>query len=188
MKTEPLKHIAVKKFQLTFLSIFLYLLTTLPVLAETESAQIIEIISSTEVKTLGPTGRRQHLAITGIKPVDNNAPLNHSGKKRLKSLVLGKTVLLEKSPGNDVSVNYGGLDIAARLLEEGLVVIDEQSLQTMSPGKQQQYYSAQEQAARYGRGYWFKQNRQPVERYHYPQWPAPGLPMPMTNAPVFRPN
>lgn len=176
-----------KNLLATFFSVTVFLLVALPIQASQESAQVIEIVSSTEIKTLGPTGRRQQIRMAGIKPVQDNHPVNHSGEKRLHSLILGKTVMLEKLPDNRVLINYGGLDVAARLLEEGLTVIDEQSMQVMNPGKQQQYISAQEQAARYERGYWFKQNQRAVQRYHYPQWPAPGLPMPLTNAPVFRP-
>ena len=152
-----------------------------------ETARVVEIVSNTEVKTLGPTGRWQQIQLAGIKPIEKNHPINQSGKKRLQGLVLGKTVQLETLPDNRTIVTYGGLDISARLLEDGLAQIDGHSLQTMPMGKQQQFISAQERARQYRRGYWFEQKKQPVQRFHYPQWPEQGFPAPITNAPVFKP-
>ena len=155
--------------------------------ASQETTQVIEIVSNTEIKTLGPTGRRQQIQLAGIQPVEKHHPINQSGIKRLQSLVLGKTVQLETLPGNQVLVRYGGLNVAARLLEEGLVTLDMDGIQQMTPVEQQQFVTAQERAMQNRRGYWFRHQPKPVQRYHYPQWPAQGLPVPLTNAPVFKP-
>ncbi len=170
-----------------FFLIILLISSYSPLHASQETAQVIEIVSNTEIKTLGPTGRRQQIQLAGIQPIEKNHPINQSGIKRLQSLVLGKTVQLETMPGNQAQVSYGGLNIAARLLEEGLVTIDMDGIQQMRPVEQQQFVSAQERAMQNRRGYWFRYQSRPVQRYHYPQWPSQGLPVPLTNAPVFKP-
>ena len=153
-----------------------------------EIAQVTNVINSTEVVTISPSGRRQQLRLAGIKPFAKDYSMNQSAKKRLRTLVLGKTVQISKQPGTNASLSYGGLDIAARLLEEGLATLDEQQLQTMDFNRQQQLFSAQERAIKNHRGHWFRTKPQPLQRYHYPQWPSQGLPVPLTNAPVYTPR
>ncbi len=152
-----------------------------------ESVRVTDISGNTELVTISPGGRRQVLTIAGVQPVQQDPAMHLATRKRLRTLLLGKTVLIQPIVGNNVMVNYGDLDIAERLLEEGLVDINPIDIHAMSFGRQQSYISAQERAIQNKRGHWFNQQPQTMQKYYQPYWPNQGLPLPMRRAPVFTP-
>jgi len=161
--------------------------------ARQQTVQVIDVSGNTQVKTLAPSGERQTVNLIGIKPIPDNSRLNDAGKKRLRTLVLGKTLQLETFSTNTPAgstglLSLGGTMINVRLLEDGLATVDENSLNALPLGTQQQFISAQEMAMQYQRGTWFRQRNTGQQRLHYPQWPANGLPSPFTSAPVYVPG
>jgi len=151
------------------------------------SVQVTDIRGNAELVTISPGGRRQVIRIAGIQPFHQDPAMHLATQKRLRTLVLGKTIQIEPIIDNDVLVSYGDLDIAERLLEEGLVDINPTNIRAMNFGRQQSYLSAQERAIQNKRGHWFNQQPQSMKKYYHPHWPSQGLPLPMRRAPVFVP-
>ena len=152
-----------------------------------ESVRVTDISGNSELVIISPGGRRQVSRIAGIQPFQENPAMHLATRKRLRTLLLGKTIQIQPVIEKNVMVSYGDLDIAERLLEEGLVDINPIDIRAMSFAKQQSYVSAQERAIQNKRGHWFNQHPQAMKKYYQPYWPNQGLPLPMRRAPVFVP-
>jgi len=151
------------------------------------SVQVTDIRGNAELVTISPGGRRQVVRIAGIQPFHQDPAMYSVTQKRLRTLVLGKTIQIQPMIENIAMISYGDLDIAERLLEEGLVDINPVDIRAMSLDRQQSYIAAQERAIQNKRGHWFNQQPQSLQKYYHPQWPSQGLPLPMRRAPVFVP-
>lgn len=151
-----------------------------------DSVQVINIKPDLRVETLATSGQRQQVQLAGIKPHTEHPDSTRIFKLRLKTLILGKTVQLIPIRPGLARVNYSGMDVSERMLQEGAAELDPTTMQGIPMHVQQKYISAMESAYQSGRGLW-QQNKSYSKRFHHPLWPTDRLPQPMTSAPVFRP-
>jgi len=156
--------------------------------AQEASVQVVNIFEDGTIETIAPSGKRQKVQLAGIDTINFPNQLKSATAKRLKTLVLGKTVQIKTAGNHYVSMSLGGMDIGNRLLSEGVALIEENSFRRLPMARQQQLIAAQEHARQYRRGLWQKQRPTMQQRFHYPLWPADRLPSPVTNAPVYRPD
>lgn len=166
----------------------LILLIASPTFAHQETLQVINITGPASVETISPNGKRQRLQLAGIKTVLLPNQIKSTSRQRLRTLIQGKTVQIDLVDSSNALIYYGGLNIATRLLSEGLAIIDEQTMPRLNMALQQQFITATEQARQYRRGIWQQQRSTIQQRFHYPLWPAERLPSPITNAPVYKPD
>ena len=173
-----------------FFLILIFLASTFTALqaAQQASVQIVNTFDNGTIETISSTGIRNKVRLAGIQPITFPGQVKSATVKRLKSLILGKTVKLITIENQLVLISLGGLDIGSRLLSEGVALIEERSFQRLPMTVQQQLISAEEHARQYRRGIWQHQQRGMTQRFHQPLWPAERLPSPVTNAPVYRPD
>ncbi len=161
---------------------------TLHQAAQKTSTQVVNIFDDGTLETLSFSGQRQKIRLAGIQTITFPHQIKPATVKRLKSLVLGKTVQLEILNNQLVLMSLGGMDISSRLLSEGLALLEQTSLQILPIHVRQRLISAEEQARQYRRGIWQQPHPGTQQRFHYPFWPAERLPSPITNAPVYKPD
>jgi endonuclease YncB( thermonuclease family) len=156
--------------------------------AQQASVQVVNVYDNGTIETISSAGTRQQVRLAGIQAISLPNQIKSATVKRLKTLILGKTVQLTTVENQQVFISLGGMDISSRLLSEGVAVIEERSFQHLPMTVQQQFISAEEHARQYRRGIWRHQQPGMSQRYHYPLWPAERLPSPVTNAPVYKPD
>ncbi|NNJ91312.1 MAG: hypothetical protein HKP55_06540 [Gammaproteobacteria bacterium] len=156
--------------------------------AQQASVQVVNTYDNGTIETISSAGTRQQVHLAGIRTITLPNQIKSTTVKRLKSLILGKTVQLSVVENQQVLISLGGMDISSRLLSEGVALIEERSFQRLPMAVQQQLISAEEHARQYRRGIWGHQQPGRSQRYHYPLWPADRLPSPVTNAPVYKPD
>ncbi len=169
-----------------FFVILLFLSSNLAALQE--SVRVVNIFENGTIETISPSGNRQRVRLQGLQPITFPNQIKSATVKRLKTLVLGKTVQLTTVQQQWGLMSIGGMDIGSRLLNEGVALIDEASFQRLPMPVQQQMITAEEQARQFQRGIWRHQQSRVQQRFHYPLWPADRLPSPLTNAPVYQPE
>ena len=152
------------------------------------NVQVVNIFGNGTIETISTSGKRQRVSLAGVQAITFPNRIDSATVKRLKSLILGKTVQLEAISHQLALISMGGMDISSRLLSEGVALIEENSFQLLPMAVQQQFISATEQARQYRRGIWQQQHPGMPQRYHHPLWPADRLPSPITNAPVYKQN
>jgi len=152
------------------------------------SVQVVNIFENGTIETIAPSGKRQKVQLAGIQAISFPNQVKSATAKRLKTLILGKTVLIQTTGNQHVLMSLGGMDIASRIVSEGVALIEERSLKRLPMSRQQQLISAEEYARQYRRGIWQQQRPALQQRFHHPLWPADRLPSPVTKAPVYRPD
>ena len=176
-----------KTFPLEIMFVLLLFISS-ALAANQTSIQVVNIFENGSVETISSAGERHRVRLAGIQTVTFPHQVNSATVKRLKTLVLGRTVQINKIDNHLVLMSSGGMDIASRLLSEGVALIEETGFEILPMPVQQQLISAEEQARQYHRGIWQHQSRGQMQRYHQPIWPAGRLPSPITNAPVYLPD
>jgi len=166
--------------------LFLLLLPSLAV-SQQQTARVLGISDGLTVKLLSPSGSLTSYQLTAIQPIFQNQKILQFSKKRLMTLIMGKTIQIQTTSSDQVLIFWGGLNINLRLIEEGLSLINEQSLKILNINQQQHFITAQENAKRNRRGIWANQNPSQFKKFYYPQTTPAGLPLPMIRAPVFIP-
>lgn len=151
------------------------------------TVQVSRIVSPTSVEVISGNASRERIELAAIAVPDSPERLKPPVIKRMQSLLLGRTLQLQKVSAHKGLLFYGGLNIAERLLSEGLALPQPADLPLLSPGMQRQLLAAAEQARLQRRGLWAITQSTPL-RYHQPLWPADRLPSPITHAPVYKPE
>ena len=152
------------------------------------SIRVVNVFDGGTIETISTTGNRQKVRLAGIQTITFPNQIKSATVKRLKALILGKTVQLITIENQLVLMSFGGMDIGSRLLSEGVALIEERSFQRLPMAVQQQFISAEEHARQYRRGIWQQQQPTMQQRFHQPLWPANRYPSPITNAPVYKPD
>lgn len=155
-----------------------------PISFAEETVQVINVPAGNRIESISPSGHRQYHKITGIKKFDTDNMPRSILKKRLNTLIQGKTLQLHTVSPGQARISFGGQDIAERLLQEGVAEIDQSDIARLPRQIQQAYIQATESAYQHNRGLW-QQEKAVLKRYHHPLWRSDGLPQPMTRAPVF---
>lgn len=152
------------------------------------SVQVVNISEDGTIETIAPSGKRQQVQLAGIQAITFPNQVKSATVKRLKTLILGKTVQMKMTGNRHVLMSLGGMDISSRILSDGVALIEDRSFRLLPMSNQQQLISAEEHARQYRRGIWQQQQPALQQRFHHPLWPADRFPSPVTNAPVYKPD
>ena len=152
------------------------------------SVRIVNIYEDGTIEIIAPSGKRQQVQLAGIQTITFPNQVKSATVKRLKTLILGKSVQVKMTGNQHALMSLGGMDIGSRMVSEGVALIEENSFQRLPMVNQQQLISAEEYARQYRRGIWQQQRPTLKQRFHHPVWPADRFPSPVTNAPVYKPD
>lgn len=119
-----------------------------------ETVQISGIANAISLDIIHASGYRSRKQLAGIRMLPRFPIYHRALEKRLQVLAMGRPLQMQSLNNQTALFFYGGENLSARLLSEGLVVIDPLSLQWLTLHQQQQLIEALEQARNKGLGIW----------------------------------
>ncbi|MGD2116777.1 MAG: thermonuclease family protein [Chromatiales bacterium] len=153
------------------------------------SGQVVEIVDYQSIKILDSGGTRMTVRLAGLAELPPGHMLQQQARKRLISLVAGKYVnldVLDAAQQPSAAVRFGGLDVSARLLQEGLAITTDDSLTGLPKNLQQRYLLAEDQARQDGRGIWFSNRSKQSKNLFRPLRMPPTEPSPSVRTPPVK--
>ena len=156
--------------------------------AQTYTIEIVDVVQPNTLQIMDSAKRVMQVRLAALDFPPASRQLNKNAIKRLKTLTMGKQAQLQLTPRKTALVSVSGLQLNARLLAEGLAVINTVAIRELPKTLQKTMFQSQQQARQNKLGFWSGQSVAEVQKYYAPYWAEQKIPAPLTRAPVYHPQ